>query len=93
MKYEPQPIDTSQVELSAEVLELIEQLAANVHDHWALKRTSEGWTYGAKRDDELREHPCLVSYDDLPDSEKEYDRTMARETIKAIVALGYRIEK
>jgi ryanodine receptor 2 len=34
-----------------------------------------------------------VSYADLPDSEKQYDRNAAMETLKAIVALGYRIEK
>jgi hypothetical protein len=34
-----------------------------------------------------------VPYDQLPESEKEYDRKMATGTIKAILALGYRIEK
>lgn len=29
----------------------------------------------------------------LPDSEKEYDRQTAMETIKAMLALGYRLEK
>jgi hypothetical protein len=34
-----------------------------------------------------------VPYQELPESEKEYDRQMAMETLKAIIALGYRIEK
>jgi len=29
----------------------------------------------------------------LPESEKEYDRNAAMETLKAIVALGYRLER
>ena len=33
------------------------------------------------------------AYDALPESEKEYDRTTAMETVKTILALGYRIEK
>ena len=34
-----------------------------------------------------------MPYDDLPASEKEYDRNAALETLKAIIALGYRIQK
>ena len=54
---------------------------------------SEGWTYGEKRDDEKKTTPCLVPYDELADSEKEYDRATALSTLKLIVALGYRIKK
>jgi len=32
-------------------------------------------------------------YNELPESEKEHDRVTAMETIKAIIALGYRIQK
>jgi RyR domain len=34
-----------------------------------------------------------VPYEQLPEAEKEYDRKTAMETIKAIIALGYRIDK
>jgi hypothetical protein len=34
-----------------------------------------------------------VPYAQLPDSEKQLDRNTAIETLKAIVALGYRSEK
>jgi hypothetical protein len=47
----------------------------------------------ARRDDPTKRHPCLVPYAELPDSEKEYDRLMATQTLKAIVALGYRVTK
>jgi len=47
------------------------------------------WQYGAVRDDARKRHPCLIPYDDLPESEKEHDRKAARETLKVIVALGY----
>jgi hypothetical protein len=53
----------------------------------------DGWTYGPHRDDAKRTHPCLVPYEQLPESEKEYDRVMVNEALKAILALGYRIEK
>ena len=93
MAYTPQPIDTSRVELSPEIRQLTEQLAENTHDHWAQQRLADGWTYGPQRDDAQKKHPCLVPYADLPDSEKVYDRKSAMETLKAIMALGYRIEK
>ena len=93
MRYEPQPIDTSSVSLTPEVLELRELLAENAHDHWALQRMADGWTYGPQRDDDQKRHPCLVPYEELPESEKEYDRNAAIETLKAIRALGYRIER
>lgn len=91
--YIPTPIDTTDVELSEELLELVELLAENTHDNWAAGRIAEGWTYGPVRNDELKQHPCLVPYNELPDSEKEYDRVTSMETLKAIQKLGWIIKK
>jgi hypothetical protein len=91
--YDPQPIDTSKVQLNKEIIELTERLAKNTHDVWAQQRLSEGWHYGRQRDDARKEHPSLVPYENLPESEKEYDRNTTMETLKAILALRYRIEK
>jgi ryanodine receptor 2 len=91
MFYTPKPIDTPRVTLSAEIGDLTEKLAENAHDHWAAQRFSQGWTFGPNRDDTQKKHPCLVPYNELPDSEKQYDRLAAMETLKAILALGYRI--
>ena len=92
MSYEPKPIDTSDVRLAEDLRKLTELLAKNAHDIWARQRMAEGWTYGPERDDAKRQHPCLVPYEHLPESEKEYDRNAAMETLKAILALGYKIE-
>ncbi|MEN6348801.1 MAG: RyR domain-containing protein [Syntrophomonas sp.] len=93
MSYEIRTIDTSKVKLTDDILELTELLAKNVHGHWAAQRLSEGWTYGKERNDLCKETPVLVPFEELPESEKEYDRKTALETLKAIIALGYRIEK
>ncbi len=93
MSYAPRPIDTSHVTLGPEIRDLTERLAENAHDHWARQRMTEGWTYGPTRDEARKRHPCLVPYADLPESEKQYDRRTAMETLKAILVLGYRIEK
>ena len=92
VRYEPAPIDTSGVTLTEELLELTELLARNVHDLWARQRMAEGWRYGPERNDARKEHPDLVPYDQLPEGEKAYDRQTAMESIKLILALGYRIE-
>ncbi|MDR1809481.1 MAG: Ryanodine receptor Ryr [Prevotella sp.] len=91
--YTPQPIDTSDIELLSELLELTDKIAANVHDVWATGRLKNGWKYGNVRNDALKQHPCLVPYDELPESEKEYDRNTAIETLKVIQKLGFEIRK
>lgn len=91
--YKPEPIDTSTVELDREILDLCELIAKNTHDVWAVGRMKDGWTYGEHRDDEKKLHPCLVPYEELTDSEKEYDRSTSMETLKLIIKLGYSITK
>jgi RyR domain len=91
--YTPETIDTKHVKLPADFDELVERLARNNHDHWARKRIDEGWRYGARRNDSAKEHPDLVPYDQLPESEKEYDRKTVLEALKAIIALGYEMRK
>ena len=91
--YKPNPIDTSNIKLPEELLSLTEKIAEQVHESWAVGRIAEGWTYGELRDDEKKTTPCLVPYDELPESEKEYDRVTALGTLRLIVAMGYSIEK
>lgn len=91
--YLPSPIQTDQITLPDELAQLTEDIAKQVHDIWAVGRMREGWKYGEKRDDELKTTPCLVEYEALPESEKQYDRNTAIGTIKVILALGYRITK
>ena len=91
--YTPEPINTENIVIPDELIELGEKIAENVHEVWAQGRIAEGWTYGEVRNDRLKQTPCLVPYSELPDSEKEYDRKTAFETIKLVLSLGYRIEK
>jgi len=91
--YKPDPIDTSHIRLSVDTITLSEILAKNTHDVWAAGRIKEGWIYGDVRDDIKKTHPCLVPYEDLPESEKEYDRATSQETLKVILSLGHVIGK
>lgn len=93
MLYFPEPIDTDKIILPKELIELTEKIAENVHDVWAKGRIAEGWTYGETRNDGLKQTPCLVPYEKLTEAEKQYDRNTAMETLKLVLALGYKIEK
>ena len=93
LDYIPEPMDLSLVDLPESLIQLSERMAENVHEVWAKARIDEGWTYGEKRDDIHKKHPCLVPYDELPEEEKEYDRNTAMNTIKMVKKLGFRIEK
>lgn len=91
--YQPLPIDTKEVVLPDELLPLVETMAKNVHEVWAQSRINEGWTYGSERNDSEKKHPCLVSYEELSDGEKEYDRNTSVETLKLIMKLGFKITR
>lgn len=92
-EYEPNPVNLEDIELTDDLLELQEAIAENAHEVWAATRMAENWTYGPVRDDEKKKHPDLIPYSALPDSEKEYDRRMALDTIKLVKKLGFDIVK
>ena len=91
--YDPKPSDTSDIKLNDDILELSELIAKNTHDVWAEGRIRDGWSYGERRDDKKKLHPCLVPYEELSEGEKEYDRSTSMETLKLIIKLGYKITK
>ena len=93
MEYIPNPVDTNEIELEDDILNLAEKLAKNTHEVWAKNRLKEGWKYGLERNDKLKTTPCLVAYEELPEEEKEYDRNTSIETLKLIQKLGFKIVK
>lgn len=84
-------MDSQETALPDALLEVVPVLAVRVHEVWAGQRAAEGWRYGPRRDDRAKEHPGLVDYDVLPESEREYDRAVVIEVLRALLALGYRI--
>ena len=91
--YIPQPVNTDDVVLPEELIDLSEQISKNVHEVWSKNRMEQGWTYGEQRDDEKRETPCLVPYEELSEEEKDYDRNTSQETLKLILKLGFKITR
>lgn len=92
-EYIPHPIKLDDIEIEDDLIELREAIAENAHEVWAEARKNEGWTYGPVRDDKKKQNPDLLPYNRLPESEKEYDRLMAMNTIKLVKKLGWELKK
>jgi hypothetical protein len=90
--YRPEPVDVSDIRLPDSLERLSETIAKNVHEVWAKSRLEDGWTYGTERNDIAKTHPHLIPYEELPESEKDYDRNTAIGTLKLIIKLGFTIK-
>ncbi|KAG7226578.1 hypothetical protein INR49_003735 [Caranx melampygus] len=86
--FSPTPVDTSQIVLPPHLERIREKLAENIHELWVMNKIELGWTYGAVRDDNKRQHPCLVEFSKLPEQERSYNLQMSLETLKTLLALG-----
>ena len=94
-EYCPQPLDVSSVNINPELMELIELIAENAHDVWAVDKMKAGFTY-APLDQDGKEQSgkhnhYLIPYEMLAEADKEPDRKMAMQTIKLVKRLGYRL--
>ena len=86
--YVPNPINVDDVVLPEKIAELTEYIAENTHEEWAKQRFREGWTFAPKTNKKLKQSFDLVPYCELIDSEKEYDRKMAMNTLRVLYKLG-----
>ncbi|XP_026770926.3 ryanodine receptor 2 isoform X9 [Pangasianodon hypophthalmus] len=86
--FTPIPVDTSQIVLPPHLERIREKLAENIHELWVMNKIELGWTYGVVRDDNKRQHPCLVEFSKLPEQERSYNLQMSLETLKTLLALG-----
>lgn len=48
-----------------------------LHESWCTRKRQEGWRFGPVKDPEARTHPCLVSYEELPDEQRRKDSLFA----------------
>lgn len=95
-EYSPTPIDVSNVTLSPDLEELIETIAENAHNVWAVEKIKKnpGIKY-APLDENGNERPgynhFLRPYSELSSEDKKPDIDMATNTIKLLKRIGYRI--
>lgn len=93
MKYAPKPINLDNIHLDKISQKDIEEIAKNIHETWGKQRKMQGWEYGDYYDEILKKHPCMVAYEELPESERDVDRATVVQTIKMLKFMGYKIEK
>ena len=72
---------------------ICENVAAAVHDAWVKEKLADGWSPADQRDPEKKQDDRLIPYDELPESEKKYDRATAEAAIRALLSCGYEITR
>lgn len=43
------------------------------HESWLRNKLDNGWKYGPIKDEQKKEHPCIVDYEQLPVEQKAKD--------------------
>ena len=55
------------------------------------EKLANGWVYAPVRDNELKHHPCLVPYEDLPVEEQQKDIDVVHNVIPLLRSIGMRV--
>ncbi|XP_043283357.1 ryanodine receptor isoform X10 [Venturia canescens] len=90
--YNPQPINTSSVVLNNDLNQIVQKFSEHYHDAWASRKFENGWQYGEQWSDTNKTHPRLKPYDKLNDYERERYKEPVRESLKALLAIGWSVE-
>lgn len=91
MMTDPSSYSTGDASFQDFVDRLTNLMAEGIHNTWMQERLRQGWSYGPERNDARKEHPCLVPYAELPESEKVIDLKTAESAITSLLAHGYEI--
>jgi hypothetical protein len=71
----------------------VERMAELEHGRWNVERLRDGWRYGKQRDDAGKIHDCLVSWQELPDDIKRYDRDAVRAFPEILAKAGLELRR
>lgn len=69
----------------------VERMAELEHGRWNVERLRDGWRSGRQRDDTRKIHDCLVSWEELPDDIKRYDRDAVRAFPEILAKAGLEV--
>ena len=58
-----------------------------------MERLRDGWRYGKPRDDSRQLHDCLVSWNELTDDIKRYDRDAVRAFPEILAKAGLEVRR
>ena len=71
--------------------EEVEKLAQHEHEYWMQEKRDKGWRYSKDRNDSAKLHDCLISWEHLPEKQKEKDRETARNIPSTLAAAGFTV--
>jgi len=71
----------------------IENLAQAEHARWVADRVMSGWTFGEKRDNDLKKQPNINTWDAIDPSTKQYDYALIRHMIADLSDNGFVVLK
>ncbi len=74
-------------------LDKIEQMAEMEHGRWNAERLRDGWRFGKPKDENLKIHPCIVPWSELPEDVKPSDRNAIRMFPAILAKAGYEIRR
>ena len=70
----------------------IEHMAELEHGRWNVERLADGWRLGP-RDDKSRRHPRLVSWQELPEPIRDFDRKAVRAFPEVLAVQGLEVRR
>ena len=71
----------------------IEKMVCLEHNLWRQAKEADGWIYGEQRDENKHTHPDLVSWDDLPEGEREKTLAVVRQIPAMLARVGFQIDR
>lgn len=78
--------------LNNDLNQIVQKFSEHYHDAWASRKLENGWTYGEQWSEVNKTHPRLKPYNMLNDYERERYKEPVRESLKALLAIGWSVE-
>uniref|UniRef100_A0A6I8SJ71 Ryanodine receptor 1 n=1 Tax=Xenopus tropicalis TaxID=8364 RepID=A0A6I8SJ71_XENTR len=91
--FDPKPIETLNVIIPEKLDGFINKYAEYTHDKWAFEKIQNNWSYGEAVDEEAKTHPMLRPYKTFSEKDKEIYRWPIKESLKAMIAWEWTVEK
>jgi hypothetical protein len=58
------------------------------HEQWMLEKVRTGWIYGPIKDADMKTHPCIVPYDQLPKFQQDKDALFQQSAVMMLKIFG-----
>ncbi|XP_062407677.1 ryanodine receptor 1b isoform X3 [Sardina pilchardus] len=91
--FDPRPMETTNTIIPERLDAFINKFAEHTHDKWAFEKAQNNWSYGEVLDENAKTHPMLRPYKTFSEKDKEIYRWPIKESVKAMLAWEWTIEK